>query len=367
MRALIQANLALLLVGVASFVLMGAGQSLYGPALPVFARNFSISLGTAGLLVSAHWIGSAIGVGAMFVWGKHTTPQMVVLAMAIGCGFVAFGGIWPLVFVGALLFGAGYGAATVVFNPRMLQAFGPRGPAMLSMLNATFGIGAIGAPLLYVALGNDPARSFMVLGAFATLLVLCAGLAGNRGAVDTSVDAGPLKLHWRALSFGLFAIGLEATLIGLGPAALVKAGETETHAAQLLSAFFLTFLAARVVLSFSAHLLPPFTLFLIAISGAFLCALTAALWTPGLSFVAMGLFAGAFFPSEYVAATRKMGAHHLVAPTIISAGLVGGILAPLIISPFLDQMGERGFFWLITVAAGMLVLAALTQLRDMNR
>ena len=37
--------------------------------------------------------------------------------------------------VGALVFGAGYGCATAIFNPRMLQAFGPRGPAMLSLLN----------------------------------------------------------------------------------------------------------------------------------------------------------------------------------------------------------------------------------------
>lgn len=367
MRALIQANAALLLVGVASFILMGAGQSLYGPALPAYARNFSISLGTAGLLVSAHWIGCGIGVGAMFIWGKRTTPQMVVLVMAIGCGVLAFSGMWLLIFIGALIFGAGYGAATVVFNPRMLQAFGPRGPAMLSMLNATFGIGAIGAPLLYVALGNDPARSFLVCGIFATVLFFVARPAGKSATVDVAATTEAFRLHWPILTFGLLAIGLEASVIGLGPAALIKAGETENHAAQLLSAFFLAFLAARVILSFVAHLLPPFTLFLIAISGAFLCALGAALWAPGPSFVAMGLFAGAFFPSEYVAASRKMGSHSLVAPTIITAGLIGGIAAPLLISPMLDHMGARGFFWLIAVAAGMLTVAAFTQLREMNR
>lgn len=367
MRALIQSNAALLLVGVASFILMGAGQSLYGPALQGFSRSFGISLGTAGLLVSAHWVGCAIGVGAMFLWGSRATPQLVVGAMAVGCGFLGFGGSWALIVTGALIFGAGYGAATVVFNPRMLQAFGPRGPAMLSLLNATFGIGAIGAPLLYVALGNDPARSFLVCGALAALLFLVAGPAGQPSAATTPEDLRGFKLHWPILTFGMCAIGLEACLIGLGPAALVQAGLTETHAAQLLSAFFLAFLAARLALSFTAHLLPPFSLFLIALTGAFLCALVAALWAPGPGFVAMGLFAGAFFPTEYVAASRKMGGHSLVAPTIIAAGLIGGIAAPLTIAPVLDQMGTRGFFWLITAMAGLLTLAAATQLRVMNR
>ena len=66
LRATIQANAALLAAGVLTFVLMGAGQSLYGPALPAFSRMFAISTGQAGLLVSAHWIGCGIGVGGMF-------------------------------------------------------------------------------------------------------------------------------------------------------------------------------------------------------------------------------------------------------------------------------------------------------------
>ena len=367
MRDLIKTNLALLLVGIASFVLMGAGQSLYGPALPAFSRVFDISLGTAGLLVSAHWVGCAIGVAAMFIWGRLITPRVVVVAMTLGAALMATGASWGITIVGALAFGAGYGGATVVFNPRVLRAFGVRGPAMLSLLNATFGIGAIGAPLVFVALGNNPALTFSVFAVFGAIIVAAAGAAGKAEASSGSTSTLPFRLHWPALSFGMVAISVEACLIGLGPSALIKAGETEVQAAQLLSAFFIAFLAARVMLIFVAHRIASFSLYTLAVTGACLSALSAAVWLPGPSFIAMGIFAGMFFPSEYVTAARKMGDDPRVAPTIIAAGLVGGIFAPLILAPLLEIMDERGFFWVIATVTGALSLTAMASLRSMNR
>ncbi|MGV8953375.1 MAG: MFS transporter [Cypionkella sp.] len=367
MRDLIKINAGPLAVGILTFILMGAGQSLYGPALPVFARAYDIRLGIAGLLVSAHWIGCACGVGAMFVWGRFVTPRVVVVLMGLGAALLASGAGWAATLAGGWMFGAGYGCATVVFNPRILRAFGARGPAMVSLLNATFGIGAIGAPLVFVALGNDPLMTFAICAALAAGLAVLAGKAGGAEAVASGTSGSVFRAHWPALTFAVIAIGIEATLIGLGPAALIKAGETETASAQLLSAFFITFLAARVLLSFVAHLVPSFTLFTLAMTGACLGSLSAALGAPGPSFVALGFCAGMFFPSQYVTASRKMGDHPWVAPAIIAAGLVGGIAFPLMLSPFLYALGTRGFFWLAAAASGALAVVAMANLRGMNR
>jgi MFS transporter, FHS family, glucose/mannose:H+ symporter len=367
LRELIKTNAGLLAVGILTFILMGAGQSLYGPALPVLARDYGIRLGIAGLLISAHWIGCAFGVAAMFVWGRFVTPRVVVVIMGLGAVLLASGAAWSVTLAGGLVFGAGYGCATVVFNPRMLRAFGARGPAMVSLLNATFGIGAIGAPLVFVALGNDPLTTFAICAGLAAVLALLAGKAGGAEMVGLSASDLSFRPHWPALSFAVIAIGLEATLIGLGPAALIKAGETETAAAQLLSAFFLTFLAARVLLTFVAHLLPSFTLFSLAMLGTCLTSFAAAAFAPGPSFVVLGFFAGMFFPSEYVTASRKMGNHPWVAPAIIAAGLAGGIAFPLLLSPFLYALGPRGFFWLAAATSGSLAVVALASLRPMNR
>lgn len=366
MRDLIKANALLLAISVLTFILMGAGQSLYGPALPVFAREYGIRFGTAGLLISAHWIGCALAVGVMFVWGQFVTPRLAAVAMALGAILLALTAGWGLTLVGGLLFGAGYGGAVVVFNPRMLQAFGARGPAMVSLLNATFGIGAIGAPLVFVALGNDPMLSFAICAVLAIALALISGRLGGAKLATMQAGAG-FRPHWSILGFACVAIGIEACLIGLGPAALIKAGLSETAAAQLLSAFFVSFLAARVILSFVAHLLPSFTLFTLALAGCALTCIVAALWAPGPSFVLLGLFAGVLFPTEYVTASAKMGDHPRSAPTIIAAGLAGGIAFPLMLAPFLASLGERGFFWLAALATGGLALVALANLRSMNR
>ena len=361
-----KANAGLLIVGIMTFILMGAGQSLYGPALPAFSRNLGVTIGSAGLLVSAHWVGCAIGVGGMFFQGRHVTPRLVVVMMGAGAGIIATGAGWWLTVIGAVIFGIGYGCSTVVFNPAMLRAFGARGPAMLSLLNATFGLGAIGAPLVFVAMGNNPALTFALCAGLAAVVALGAGTAGRRSADPVDTTATGFKLNLPILGFGVMAIGLEAILIGLGPTALIAAGETEIHAAQLLSVFFLAFLAARVLLIFTAHLLPSFTLYFIAVTGACIAALGAALIAPGVCFVAMGGFAGLFFPGFYVTASGKMGLHPRVAPTIIAAGLIGGICAPLILSPLLTHLGDRGFFWIIAAIAGALAVAALVNLKQIN-
>jgi hypothetical protein len=168
------------------------------------------------------------------------------------------------------------------------------------------------------------------------------------------------------MAFGAVAIGMEACLIGLGPSALIRAGVEEARAAELLSAFFFVFLAARVALIFVAHRVAPFVLFTLAMAGAALCALGTVFVSPAVFFVAMGAPAGLFFPGFYVTASGKMGEDLRVPPTIIAAGLVGGIGAPLIVAPLMAGMGDRGFFWLIAGVTLALSLAAILSLRRMR-
>ena len=365
MKDLIRAHAALLLAGVATFVMMGAGQSLYGPALPAFSRIFDVTVAEAGVLVSAHWVGCFIGVGLMYLRGAGITPRHALAAMALGAGGVAALAGWWATVAGAVVFGAGYGLSTAVFNPRVLRAFGAKGPSMLSLLNATFGVGAIAAPLVFVALGSDPRWSFGLTAILAAAIWVFAGAAGREGGVAMG-EAKPFRPHWPIMVFGAVAIGLEASLIGLGPTALIRAGIVEETAAELLSAFFVVFLVARVILIFFAHRVAPFVLFTLAIGTAALCAIGAVLLSPAVFFVAMGAPAGLFFPGFYVTASAKMGEDIRVPPTIIASGLVGGIGAPLVLAPLMAGMGERGFFWIIAGVTLALTVAAVLSLRRMR-
>lgn len=360
MHNLIKANAALLFAGVASFILMGAGQSLYGPALPAFSRSFDISVAAAGFLVSAHWIGCAFGVGVMYIYAQRVSPRHVLTLMMIGAGLVGIAPNFAITSLGAVFFGAGYGAATVVFNPRVLRAFGPRGPAMLSLLNASFGIGAIAAPLVFVALSSDPRATFLLFAALITAVWLFARDTTPAVDAQASAQATRFQPHWPILIFHAFAIGLEASMIGLGPTALIRAGLAEVRAAELLSLFFIGFLAARIALIFLAHKLPAMQLALIALAGGAAAALIGATITPSLGFVAMGFFGGMFFPCLYVAASTTMGGHPRTAVAIIAAGMVGGITAPIVLSPLLPILGDVGFFWLIAGVAGLMAIVGVT-------
>lgn len=365
MQDLIRAHAGLLFTGIATFVMMGAGQALFGPALPVYVRSFGLAEAEAGLFVALLWVGCFIGVALMYFRGAAIGPRHSLVAMAAGTGLMAASPVWWLTLAGGIGFGIGYGMATAVFNPRVMRAFGPVGPSMLSLLNATFGVGAIAAPLAFVWLGSDPAWAFGGVAAVLLLIWALAGPAGGAAPAPASAVRA-FRPHWGILGFGLVAIGMEASLAGLGPTALIRAGVPEDRAAALLSAFFVVFLLARVALIFVAHRVQPFVLYTLATGSAAVFALGAVLLSPSIFFVAMGASAGVFFPGFYVTAAGKMGEDIRVPPTIVASGLVGAICAPLILAPLSAAMGERGFFVLAAAILLAVSAAALVNLRRMR-
>jgi hypothetical protein len=62
-----------------------------------------------------------------------------------------------------------------------------------------------------------------------------------------------------------------------------------------------------------------------------------------------------------------MGDDPKVTPTIIGAGLVGGISSPVILGMLVDDMGDRGFFQIIAALTLLTAGAALVLLRRLNR
>ncbi len=356
-RQALSDHIGLLIVGIATFVLMGAGQSLYGPAMPAFARAHDIGLAASGLVVSAHWVGCFAGVAVMYLRPGLIGPRGVLAWMGLGSGVIAAGLGWGVTLFGAIVFGLGYGAATVVFNPRVLRAFGVRGPGMMSLLNACFGIGAIAAPLVFVALETNPTLTFALLAGLSGLVWLGAGSAVE--ATAPSQPTAAFRPDWLILGIGAVVIGIEACLIGLGPTALIAAGQSEVDAARLLSMFFAAFLGVRLVLVFSAHLVASFTLLIMAAAGSCAMAMAAALIDPAVFFVGIGVFAGMFFQGYFVTAQGRMGQDPRVAPTVIAAGLVGGIVSPLLLTGMFGMLGERGFFWVMSGMAGLVMVVAL--------
>ncbi len=354
----------LLWVGLLTFLLMGGLQAVYGPALPMLARETGRALAEVSVVFTVHWLGSAAGVAASFALGTRMTPRVVVLALACGAGLLGSGLGWPVTLVGAALSGFGQGGAAVVFNPRLLTAFGARGPAMLSLINAIFGAGAIVAPMALVWLGGAYGLVFLALAVgFAVL-----AFAAQDSARAPLPEGGPgFQPDWAILGFGACGIGLEAALIGLGPAALVRGGATEAQGAEAMSAFFVAFLAARMVQTAIAHRIAPFTLYTLSVAGVALSMALATLLPPMWLFVVSGACAATIFPSYFVEAVRRMGTSPRVSPAIIAGGLVGGISLPFILARVTETMGPRGFFQVMAVLAAVVAVAAIGALVTRRR
>ena len=205
------ARLALILVGVASFIIMGAGQSVFGPALPSYERTFSVSTAATGWLISSFWIGCFASVTGMYFLGDRPSPRAGLTAILLGSALLAAAPMWNLTLLGSFIFGLGYGCLTAIFNPRILAAFGARGPSMLSLVNAAFSIGAIASPLIFVWLGSDPKLVFWTLAALAAVCFAAAGPAGRAKAARkprqrgrsrraARSTGGKLTISWRLVA-----------------------------------------------------------------------------------------------------------------------------------------------------------------------
>ncbi len=375
MRGALAAQAGLVAAGLPCLILAGMAQALYGPSLPVFARSHALETSQLGLLLAAHWGGGASAIALMVLAPGRLPPRAGLAVFAAGAAAIALGPVWWAMLAGAAAIGAGGAILSTVYNRSFLALFAARGPAMVALLNAMFGLGAIIGPLAWVALGQDPRAAYLGLALLAALMLPLAAAGGGgprpaaaalSGAATLPPDPGRFLPNWGILAFGAVAVGLEASLAGLGPTALIALGTDEARSAELMSLFFLAFLAGRLLLVALAGRVPAFTLFALSVAGLGLLALAAALGAGAVAFVPAGAFVGAVFPTYFVVAARLMGAHPRVAPAIMSAGLAGGILLPPALTLAMAQLGDGVLFAAVAGVALATALAALLRLRAVN-
>ena len=356
----------LLFAAMASFIVLGAYQAVLGPALPVYRQMFALDTASAGWLISTLGIGSFIGIAGMYFVGHRVTSRLALGAMALGAVLLAFAPSWIVTLGGGVIFGMGYGSVATLFNARIMAAFGPRGPAMVSLINALYSVGAIAAPLVFVALGSEPKMIFGIIAGIAVLTIITSGQAGRAQAAGV-VNTSGFKLHPPILLFGALAIGMEVCLTGLAPSALILTGIAPEQAAELLSMFFVAFLLGRIGLTLLATRVHAFTAFTFALGFTALCGLGCALYDPVWFYPPIGLAVGLFFPGFFVTATGNMGADARVAPVVLGTCQIGAVLSPLAVAALMPQMGDKGFFWLMAGCAGVMALLAAVFFRQLSR
>ncbi|MEC5343102.1 MFS transporter [Brenneria populi] len=358
---------ALLLVGsIIAFVLMGAGQSLMGPALPEFRQIFSLSVASASMAVTAQWVGALLGVIALFFGGRRDWTRLAFGLLVTGAALMASQINWPLTLLGSLIFGAGYGASLALVNSRLLQAFEKAGPSMVSLVNALFGGGAIVAPLVFVALARSPELSFGILAAGLILPFLLSFFFPRQRTEEPAADEKRTrKISIPTLLVGASGTAVEACLIGLGPVILLGASFSDSAAAGALSLFFAFFLGGRITLSIIGHRLPAAPMLIGGfVGGAALLACAGSGIYPTLTYPVAGFFIGSIFPNFFVFGSNRMGKDARTGSIIVTAALAGGVLGPLIVGQVVADMPPLTPFWLLAGYSAFVALCGLRVLRN---
>jgi fucose permease len=314
--------------------------SLYGPAIPELRAAYGVGGGGSALVLSAHFAGAMTGIGW---WGLDRRPSpwtwLVTATVLLGAGGagIALAPAWPLVLAAAFGLGVGFGVVVVEINVLFAEGFGSRATAMLNLLGACFGAGAVLGPLA-VAAGGGYRAPFC---AGALLAVVALALAH-----DLPRTARPRASGWERPPSGLVGgfvvlcalyVGVESGVGGWETTSLRAAGAGQAAAASWTAGFWAAITAGRLLaiplaLRVPAPLLAAGSL-LLAAAGLALAHLPAL---APFAYTLTGLALGPVFPTVLAWLAQAAPGSRGSTAMVFAAAQVGGVVLPVAMGRLVD-------------------------------
>jgi fucose permease len=355
---------------------MGATVAIYGPTIPAFRSTFHITAATAGLLLSGHFVGSLAGtLSPSFLPRRLRSPRLVagvsVVCFALGCLSIAVAPTWPAPIAGAIVEGAGWGGLVIVFNSLFASGFGARSPAMLTLLNAVYGIGAIIGPAATGLLAGGQFRGpFLAAGVAAlVLLPLTVALPSREvppaeGSDPPAPSASGLPVLLVAFTAALFLYGgLEAGLGAWMATHLIGTGLSVAAAATVTSLFWAAYTVGRLLAASLSLVVRPEQLVIVCIAGVSLVVLLARVETAApIVYTVCGLLVGPIFPLCLAWSGRVLHASQRTTAVIISGDLLGGVILSFLLGRLITATAPDAVpFAFAGMAAGMFFILLAVQ------
>jgi fucose permease len=341
-------------------------------------ERFDLTPSAAGLALSAHFVGGVTGVllfgplnGRI---GNRRTLGGSYLLMAIGAAGFAVAPDWPVALAMALLAGLGFGGVDYGLNQLFATGFGRRSTAMLNILNAHFGVGAVLGPAVVGAVGSEHyAAVFLGFALVALPLLLCLGGVRDTGAPETDGHPAPpvatgARIRNRSLGTVLAAfvvlyvlhVGIEAGVGGWEPTHLETVGFGAGVAATATSVYWLMmtvgrFLVAPLALRFSAP-----SLIAVSCAGMTVCLLLSCIpeFAP-YAYAGVGLFIAPIFPTGLPWLNRAAPQARRAGALVIAASMAGGVAAGPALGMTIEWSGIRTVPLLLGAASALCLLATL--------
>ncbi|MFK0256468.1 MFS transporter [Streptomyces sp. NPDC090445] len=333
-----------------AFVVIGALQALYGPAIPALREEYGIGPGAAGLGLSAHFAGALLGVlGYHLLRGRLDNRALLggsAVLMAAGTAAFAFSPNWALALTGAFVIGLGFGGIDYGLNRLFAVGFGHRSTAMLNLLNGHFGVGAIAGPALIGRLGADgyPAV-FLGLGAVGLLILPALGGVAPRepeppaaeGVAAGGARVGPVIAAFTGVY--VLHVAIETGVGGWEPTHLEAVGYGAVGAATATSAYWAAmtvgrFLVVPIGLRCSA---PSILVVCCAGMAGFLLLATVPALAP-YAYVGVGLAIAPVFPTCLPWLNRAVPGVAAAGAYVIAASMIGGVAFPPLLGAVIGAM-----------------------------
>lgn len=339
--------------GLGLFLLLGLVYPILGPALPTLSGQFGLSATGASLLLSLNSAGAFAGVllaGALS--RRWSPPRRATLALGLlaagGLG-LAFAPGFGVALACAGLLGLGFGVLDLTTNVWMSTGYGERSASMLNLLSASFGVGAVLAPLAVGLAGGDFRLPLLGCAALAALLLpLVLSLRRISGPVAPAAPP-PARATGRArlllpgfVLLFLTYVGVEGGIGAWSVTHLQDAlGLSTAGAASLTSLFWVSFTAGRLVSAALALRMKPARLVTLSLGlAAASLALAAVPGAAGVACTLAGLFLAPVFTTGLVWLTRTLPTAGATTSVFASAFLGPVVFSP-VVGAFKDAYGGQ--------------------------
>ncbi|MET9085881.1 MFS transporter [Streptomyces sp. NPDC004237] len=366
---------------------IGALTAAYGPSVPAFKQQQGIDDTVAGAGLAMQSLGAVVGIlfsqPLLRRWGNRGAVGVSIALVALGAVAVACAPTWPLILSGAVIAGLGLGGCDVLITQLLIVGAGAKGPAMVNIAHACFGLGTAAAPALIAALGVAQYRIVFALIALMALVAVATvkGIAPSPGPhelVARSPHRSPGAPQRRrigvAVAFGFLALyvthfGAQSGIGNWEPTALLDQGFTSSGAALATSGFWLAMVLGRFVAAALSRRVGLATLVVVScvgMTGAGALALigSATAW----AYLLAGFFIGPIFPNGLTWMATTGHAHGNRFAYVIAASMVGMALAPLALGAVIADHGTGAMPPSILLIAALalassVVVALLTRTR----
>jgi fucose permease len=374
-----------LLVSAALFFALGLIAAI-GPTLPELARNNGISLGVAGAIFTALFVGAIPSQVATGWLNDRFGPKPVLvvglLMLAVGLLGATLSRSLPLTLACMVFAGLGDGVLVVGSNVIVAQSFPQRRASALNLLNVFYGVGAMVGPAIAGASIDTWGTALPALWSLVVVLVLLSpAIPGLRIRSEAKFpkESAPVSVPlYRSSALWLFSfllllyVGVEIGTGGWIATYMQRTTPTSAGtAAWVASGFYMALTVGRVAGAGLGAKLSSERLLLFSLIGAVVGGLTmlVGVGNASLTIAAVLVLGGSFgpiFPTAVAIITARfpVGAGR-AASVMIAAGSVGGMLIPLLQGALLEGVGAQGLAQVVVVDTFlMLLLLGIFRLTD---